>query len=128
MNLLLDTHALLWWLSDDPRLPPSTRELIGSRDNVVFASAASALEVTTKFRIGRLPEAASWIDDYLEVIERAQFTPLAIQTEHALAAGRFASKHRDPFDRILAAQSRLEALALVTRDPVFAEFPIITKW
>jgi PIN domain nuclease of toxin-antitoxin system len=128
VNLLLDTHALLWWLSDDARLPDGARALIGSNDNVVFVSVVSALEIATKFRLGRLPEVAAWIDEYEQEIERAEFTPLAIQTTHALAAGRFSAAHRDPFDRLLAAQAKLEALVLVTRDPVFADFPIAVRW
>jgi PIN domain nuclease of toxin-antitoxin system len=112
MNLLLDSHALLWWLLDDPELATKAREAIGDGDNLVFVSAASIWELRIKQALGKLdlPE------DFREVLATQSFLSLDVSAEHALAVGDLPAIHRDPFDRMLIAQAKLERLTLVTRD------------
>ena len=128
MNLLLDTHAWLWWLTNDPRLSECARDAIADVANDVHVSAVSALEIATKVRLGKLAEAAEVLDRYDELILKDQFQHLPIAHYHALRAGACPAAHRDPFDRLLAAQSELESLTLVTRDPAFAEFGTTVLW
>ena len=128
MRLLLDTHALLWWQTDDARLSAPARAAIADEANEVFVSAASAWEIATKLRIGKLegvPHAAERFD---ELVRADGFRHLAVDHRHALRAGGYPQTHRDPFDRMLAAQSELEALTLVSVDPAFAAFGTPTLW
>jgi PIN domain nuclease of toxin-antitoxin system len=128
LKVLIDTHALLWWLFDDKRLSRRARTTISARENNIVVSAASAWEIATKHRIGKLPEAGDVplrLPDYLR---RAGFDVLPISVEHALAAGALPGPHRDPFDRMLAAQARLEAMMIISADPVFASYGIETRW
>lgn len=128
MRLLLDTHAFLWWLIDDPKLSPAAREAIGNEGHAVFVSAASAWEIATKHRLGKLGEAGEVINRFDELVAADGFSHLPITHLHSLKAGGYAIEHRDPFDRMLAAQSELEGLVLVTRDPAFALFGSKTLW
>ena len=128
MRLLLDTHALLWWFTDDPRLSPAVREAIQDADNELFVGAASAWEISTKQRLGKLPELPDVASRFAELVAADAFTHLAVNYLHSLRAGGYDAAHRDPFDRMLAAQSELEALPLVTRDPAFADFGTETFW
>lgn len=123
MRLLLDTHALLWWLADAPQLSARAREAIGRAEAEVFVSAATAWEIATKVRIGKLPDGAVVIDDFAGHLARERFIELPISVEHARRAGALALAHRDPFDRMLLAQSLTEGLTLVTADPVFTDLP-----
>ncbi len=113
MSLLLDTHALLWWLADDPELSTEVRSRIGEGRTRVVASAASAWEISIKAARGRL-EAP---DELAAALERDHIEQLPITVRHATAAGKLPRHHDDPFDRMLIAQAQLEGLALVTRDP-----------
>jgi PIN domain nuclease of toxin-antitoxin system len=128
MKLLLDTHALLWWLFDDPELSPKARAAIADLDNAVLVSSASAWEIATKHRLGRLPEAAGVTKRLPALLQRAAFTPLPISVEHALAAGNLPGAHKDPFDRILIAQARLEKLPVATIDKVFTDYGVAVVW
>lgn len=128
MRLLLDTHVLLWWWLDAPRLSELARGLIENADNVVHVSAASAWEVAAKHRFGKLAVPLGLLEDFEAVTAAERFEALPIKTSHALQAGRYATAHRDPFDRILAAQAELEDFALVTADPAFTGFPCRTRW
>jgi PIN domain nuclease of toxin-antitoxin system len=128
MKLLLDTHALLWWFTDDARLSAAARQAIINERNEVFVSAASAWEIATKQRIGKLDEVPEAAIRFAELVEADGFTHLPIGYLHALRAGGYPSLHRDPFDRMLAAQSELDRLVLVTCDPAFADFPCQTFW
>jgi PIN domain nuclease of toxin-antitoxin system len=128
MRLLLDTHALLWWQTDDERLSTTARAAIADASNEILVSAASAWEIATKIRLGKLggvPEAAT---RFGELVNADGFHHLPVTHIHALRAGSYALEHRDPFDRMLAAQSAIERLALVTCDEAFAAFPVTTLW
>lgn len=128
MRALLDTHALLWWLFDDRRLSRRAREVIEDGANAVLVSAASAWEIMTKHHLGKLPHAGAVTRDLPGAVRRAGFEPLAISLDHAVEAGRLASPHRDPFDRMLAAQARLEGLPLITDDRAFSALSVSTLW
>ena len=119
MRLLLDTHALLWWLDDDARLDRSAADAIAEAE-LVAVSAASAWEIGIKQAVGRL----SGPDDLSAQLATNGFTELPVTVAHARAAGALPPHHSDPFDRMLVAQSRLEGLTLVTRDARLAEYGI----
>ncbi len=116
MRLLVDTHVLIWWLMDEPRLSRRARELLTSPQAQVFVSSASALEIATKHRLGKLPGVKRLLDDFAGVLATAGMVGLPMTIEHALVAGSMRVEHADPFDRILAAQSKIERLSLVTSD------------
>lgn len=120
MNLLLDTHVLLWAFTDDARLRGRARDAIVDGANPVFVSAVTAWEIAIKKALGKL-EAP---DDFLEELARHRFTPLYISCEHALAVEGLPPIHTDPFDRLLVAQAQLERLTLVTRDRRLGEYGV----
>lgn len=128
MRALLDTHALLWWLDGDRRLSQRARRLIGSDETTVLISAASAWEICTKFRLGKLPGAAAVATDVIGCLASQGFAQLPITIDHAQRAGSLPGPHRDPFDRMLIAQSQAEDLPLVTIDPVFGQYGIKVIW
>lgn len=128
MRLLLDTHALLWAVADPAALSERARAALTDGANALIVSSASAWEIATKHRLGRLPEAGILLGAFAEQLERLRAQEMPISVRHALAAGAFPSPHRDPFDRILAAQALLAGLPLVSRDPIFAEFQVETVW
>src|SRR4051794_22100199 len=109
-RLLLDTHALIWWIGGDPRVSTPVRAAIEEADNAKFVSAASAWEIATKHRLGKLPGAGPLAVDFERVTAAQGFVPLDISVAHALDAGNLPGIHRDPFDRILIAQARTERL------------------
>lgn len=112
MNLLLDTHVLLWWLADNPTLSAEARTAIADPNNIVFVSAVTAWEITIKKALGKL----SAPDNLVEEITNNRFLPLPITMAHAVAVGKLPPIHQDPFDRLLAAQATTDNLTLVTRD------------
>lgn len=122
--MLLDTHIFLWWLFDDPRLPSGVKEFIRNIDNIIYVSAASAWEISTKYRLGKLPEASEVAKDVPKWVTKAGFMALEVTLEHAQLAGSWNVAHRDPFDCMLAAQSKLEQLPLASVDSAMQEFPI----
>ena len=125
---LLDTHALLWaWLSPE-KLSPVARNWIEDPSNERVVSAVTALEISTKYRIGKLSVEPSLVFQFKEHVTRFQAQELPVATEHAILAGCFPSLHRDPFDRMLAAQSQLEGIPLITVDRAFKQFPIQVLW
>ncbi len=128
MAVLLDTHAVIWWWLDSPRLGPEARRVISAGDDPVFVSAVSAIEIAIKFRIGKLTEFGDPENRFPTLMAENQFTGLDVTTAHALRAGLMSGEHRDPFDRLIAAQALSEDLAVVTRDPVFAAFGCKTVW
>lgn len=128
MKLLLDTHTFLWWCLDDPKLPRKPRSLIQDQKNQIFVSSVSAWEISTKSRIGKLDSAGEIISRYEWLLEADGFQELLITTRHALRAGSYAVKHRDPFDRMLAAQAEIDGLTVLSQDKVFKDFPVKTIW
>lgn len=116
MRLLLDTHTLLWWLAGDQKLSRKARAAIGDEANEVFVSAASAWEITTKFRIGKLNDASAVATDVEAVIASQGFKTLPVSVAHAQSAGSLPGKLQDPFDRMLVAQAMLEGMTLVTNE------------
>ena len=128
MRLLLDTNAVLWWFTDDPTLPGTVEALIDDPANAILVSAASAWEICTKVRIGKLPSGRVLCDDFSGTLQRYHFEPLAITVEHGRLAGRMPGAYKDPFDRMLAAQALIEDVPIVTNDAAFAGFGVKVIW
>ena len=128
MRALLDTHALLWWLADDPALSRPARKFIAETKNTPVVSAASAWEIAAKVRLGKLPTAADLAADFTAIMERAGFELLAISAEHAIRAGLLAGVHKDPFDRMLIAQAQAEAVAIISNEEVFDNYGVRRIW
>jgi PIN domain nuclease of toxin-antitoxin system len=128
VRLLLDTHAFLWWLDGDRRLPLRVRALIGDQSNPVLVSAASAWEIATKVRLGRLPRAVDVASDVDGCIASQGFTSLEITVRHAQRAGGLPGSHQDPFDRMLIAQSQIEDLPIVSNENVFDAYGVNRIW
>ena len=126
--LLLDTHALLWWLLDSPELSLSARQAIADPARRVLVSAATAWELATQFRIGKLPQAEDIVVNLSQYLRKQRFESLPISMDHALLAGRLLGPHRDPFDRMLMAQAQIEQALVVTVDPVFSEYGLAVVW
>jgi PIN domain nuclease of toxin-antitoxin system len=128
LKLLLDTHAFLWWLTGDTRLPRKARDAIDSDANQTHVSAASAWEITTKYRIGKLDNAAAIANDVRAAILSQSFVELPVTVAHGQRAGALLGEHRDPFDRMLIAQAILENMALVSNEARFDAFAVKRLW
>ncbi|MDX2288677.1 MAG: type II toxin-antitoxin system VapC family toxin [Hyphomicrobiaceae bacterium] len=129
MRLLVDTNVLIWWFLDAPQIPGPIERLIDDPRTIVCVSAASAWEICTKVRIGKLDAVRALSDDLEGFVRNWHFTPLPITIAHGQLAGRLPGPHRDPFDRMLAAQAILDGLKLVTNDPAFTHFADVeTLW
>ena len=120
MNLLLDTHVLLWWLDDNPTLSRDARDAISDSNNLVFISAAVIWEIRIKQALGKLKIPKS----FRKVLEDQSFEMLDITTEHAHAIGDLPPHHRDPFDRMLIVQARIEKFVIITRDNIFKKYQV----
>jgi PIN domain nuclease of toxin-antitoxin system len=128
MRILFDSHALVWFLLGDSRFPVRLRQRLELPETEFVVSAVCVWEIATKVRRGRWPEAEAIIANLSLALATSAYSPLAISIEHARTAGFFAWHHRDPFDRILAAQSQIEGIPLVSADPVFRAFGIAVMW
>jgi len=128
VRLLLDTHTFLWWLAGDDSLSAQAKAAIADDDNAIFVSAASAWEIATKHRIGRLPEVAAIMADLDAVIHGQGFGDLPITTRHGRIAGGLPGPHRDPFDRMLMAQAMLEDMVLVSNELPFDSYGVRRLW
>jgi PIN domain nuclease of toxin-antitoxin system len=128
MRLLLDTHALLWWLGGDARLPARARAAIGDQANAVLVSAASAWEVATKVRIGRLPGGEFIAAELASHVVAQGFEGLDVTLDHGQRAGLLPGPLRDPFDRMLVAQAQADHLALVSNEAVFDGYGVRRLW
>jgi PIN domain nuclease of toxin-antitoxin system len=126
VRLLLDTHVLIWWLTDDARLSATARTAIAAKENQVLASACSGYEIAYKQQRGGLPSPLPF--PIADLIRRALFTPLPITAEHAEAAGKLPGPHRDPWDRIMMAQALAEQCHMVTVDKAFSDYGIPVLW
>jgi PIN domain nuclease of toxin-antitoxin system len=125
---LLDTHALLWWLLGDTALSASARDAIDDTRNDVFVSAASAWEIATKVRIGKLPAAAVIAADLAATVEAQGFVPLPVSFAHGQVAGALPGPHRDPFDRMLVAQAMADEMVLVSNEQRFDAYGVRRLW
>jgi PIN domain nuclease of toxin-antitoxin system len=128
LRVLLDTHALLWWLSDDTALTRPARKTIADTRNSVIVSAASAWEIATKVRLGKLPTANDLAADFSGHLDRDGFQLLAISAEHGVRAGLLPGPHKDPFDRMLIAQAQAENMPIVSNEILFESYGIIRIW
>lgn len=128
MSLLLDTNAFLWWAAGSRKLSRTVIMMIEDPGTEVFVSAASAWEISTKVRIGKLPEAEWMAGQFRRILQSQNFRELPISIEHTDLAGSLPGDHRDPFDRLLAAQCRLENLEIATNDAGIKSFGIKTMW
>ena len=128
MRLLLDTHALIWWLAGDTQLSRAAKAAIADETNEVHVSAASAWEIATKYRRGKLPGAGPLMVDFAREVRQQGFIALPITLEHGQVAGSLPGDHGDPFDRMLIAQAREEKMALVSNETLFDLFGVTRLW
>jgi PIN domain nuclease of toxin-antitoxin system len=128
VTLLLDTHALLWWLEDDVRLSKPARNAISAASQRVMVSTASAWECAVKTAIGKLPQAALVLANFRDILRREGFDLLDISLEHVLATGALPRFHGDPFDRMLVAQALAEGVVLVSKDDQLDSYGVKRLW
>jgi PIN domain nuclease of toxin-antitoxin system len=128
VRLLLDTHAFLWWLAGDDALSAAARSAIADEGNDIFISAASAWEITTKHRIGKLSGVAAIVADLDRAIADQGFINLPISLRHGQVAGALPGPCREPFDRMLIAQAMLESLVLVSNEQPFDAYGVGRLW
>lgn len=128
MRVLLDTHALLWWWNDAPQLPDTARSVMADPANTVFVSAASAWEIATKVRKKQLPEFVGSAEAFVDDVLRDGFSHLDVTARHGVYGGSLPGAHKDPFDRLIAAQALLEQLTVVTCDREITAFGCETLW
>jgi PIN domain nuclease of toxin-antitoxin system len=128
LSLLLDTHALFWWVTDSANLSRKASQAIADSSRQCFVSAATVYEMANKLRLGRFDAAREIIGRLDEILADNNFSPLAISLQHAAVAGTLVSQHRDPFDRILAAQVIVNGLTLVSADPAMKLLGVEPVW
>lgn len=128
MKVLLDTHTLLWATLSPSDLSPEAARIIADESNVILVSAACAWEIATKVRIGRLPGAEKFEKEFLDVMEDTGYTLIPIDAAVALRAGRFLAEHRDPFDRVLAAQALADDIPILSSDVKLDSFGVQRIW
>jgi PIN domain nuclease of toxin-antitoxin system len=128
MNALLDTHTFLWWITDNAELSPRAREVVSDGENTLFLSAASGWEIAIKAKLGRLQLPDNPERFVLKHMSQNAITGLPIQLSHALHVYTLPDHHRDPFDRVLIAQSQLEKLPIVTKDPQISHYSVKIIW
>ena len=128
MRLLLDTHAVVWWFSGNPRLSENASRVIADPSNQIFVSAVTAWEIATKFRLGKMPSVAGLARDFRNRVADQEFVELPITVRHSLHAGSLPGPHKDPFDRMLIAQAIVEDLVLVSNETLFDRYGIHRLW
>lgn len=130
MAFLLDTHALIWWWTDNPKLPAAVREVMCDPAHAIHVSAATGWEIATKVRSGRMPELKNAVADtnFGEWVTSDGFRHLDVRHDHSVRAGLMPGDHRDPFDRLIAAQALIEHLTVLTCDAAIAGFGCRTDW
>ncbi len=128
MRFLLDTHAFLWWIADDPHLSERARQVISDPENEMFLSAASGWEMAIKTQLGKLQLPDRFEQFIAEQLFRNNITSLPVMMSHALHVQSLPLHHRDPFDRLLIAQGQLEKMPIITTDSVFADYDVEIVW
>jgi len=128
VRALLDTHTFLWWLDGDRRLSPRARAIIKDEENVVLVSAASAWEIATKVRVGKLPGAVEVATSLTSILVEQDFDSLDISVAHGQRAGLLPGPHRDPFDRMLIAQAQAENVPLISNERLFDAYRVQRIW
>jgi|SRR5947209_6581376 len=128
MRVLFDSHAFIWFLAGDRRFSDRARGVVTAEETVACVSAVTAWEIADKVRLGKWPQAAALAGSLGAIIDEHGFEPIPITLEQARVAGFLASAHRDPFDRMLAAQAQIEGMPLVTADPAFRSFGTQVLW
>ena len=128
MRLLLDTHAFIWWLAGSDRIPVAARNVIADEANEKLVSAASAWEIATKYRLGKMPSAAALANDIAGAISGEGFNELPITVADAVRAGSLRGSHRDPFDRMLIAQALSHDLVLLSNESPFDRYGVRRIW
>lgn len=128
MRVLLDTHAFLWWITEDRRLSPRAREVMTDGGNDLLLSAASGWEIAIKASLGRITLPVPIARFLSEQLQRNGIGALPVEMRHALGVHALSLLHRDPFDRLLVAQARLEKLCILTSDPQIEQYDVETLW
>jgi len=128
MNILLDTHAFLWWITDDSKLSQTAGNLMGDENNILYWSAASSWEVAIKYALRRLPLPERPERFLPKEIAKNKIESLFISNGHAFHAGQLPPHHRDPFDRMLIAQAQKESLILLSSDSLFDLYDVDVRW
>jgi PIN domain nuclease of toxin-antitoxin system len=128
MRALLDTHTLLWWLSDNPTPSSAVRDLIADPTNEIYVSPASVWEIANKYAKGKLPSAEAIVHDLPSIISQEDFRHLLITSQHMVKSVFLASDHKDPFDRILAAQAIVEDMPICSVDPMLSALGATSLW
>jgi PIN domain nuclease of toxin-antitoxin system len=128
MKVVLDTHAFLWWISDDDRLSTSARSIIGNRENELYLSAATGWEIAIKAKLGRI-HLPGKVDSFIaKQLELNDIYSLPIHMSHALNVYNLPNYHRDPFDRLIISQTQLEKMSILTMDPQIARYGVKVVW
>ena len=128
MRLLLDTHALLWWLVKSSSLPFSAQSLLINRDHTVLVSAASIWEIATKVRLGKLDVDVEVVENFGAYLDRERFESVSVTVAHAIRAGLLPGPHKDPFDRMLIAQAQAENVPIVSNDRALDGYGVRRLW
>lgn len=128
MRVLLDTHAILWWITEDRRLSAQARKVLADGGNDLLLSAASGWEIAIKASLGRITLPVPIARFLSEQLQRNGIGTLPIEMRHALRVHAIPLLHRDPFDRLLVAQAQLEKLHILTSDPQIAQYDVETLW
>lgn len=128
MKYLLDTHAFLWFVTDDNRLSSSAKSIIQNSNNEIYFSAASAWEISIKAKLGRLKFGGDLESFIIEQLTENSFGPLAITVSHSLYTEKLPQIHKDPFDRIMISQSKMENMVMITKDKEIWEYKVSTVW
>jgi PIN domain nuclease of toxin-antitoxin system len=129
VKILIDSHVLIWMLGDPSRIPPKSIDVLNDRHTEILVSAVTAFEISTKHRIGKLNSAEALVHNYADYLARLGAKELPVTSHHGIVAGQLSWAHRDPFDRIIVAQSMTESLPLVTADAIFADVAgVRTLW
>jgi PIN domain nuclease of toxin-antitoxin system len=128
LRVLLDTHTLIWWMTTDPHLSKSARDLIEEKSNTSLVSAVSAWEIATKVRLGRLPAVADLVQDFVADLAQERIDILAVTADHGIRAGLLPGPHQDPFDRMLIAQALAENIPIVSNDRALDGYGVRRLW